>query len=60
MVIFFSSATGVFLRDTSKALEQHLKEYLVFFTGDNLVTILFSVHIQLHQIVKPLLIDIES
>ena len=26
---FFSSATGVFVRDNSKALEQHLNEYLV-------------------------------
>ena len=26
---FFSSATGVFVRDTSKALEQHLNKYLV-------------------------------
>ena len=31
-----------------------------FFTGDNLITILCSVHIQLHQMIKPLLIDIES
>ena len=41
---FFSSATGVFVRDTEKAL----------------IAILCSVHIQLHQMIKPLLIDIKS
>ena len=31
-----------------------------FFTGDNLITTLCSVYIQLHQMIKPLLIDMES
>ena len=31
-----------------------------FFTGDNLIITLCSVHMQLHQLITSLLIDIES
>ena len=54
---FFSSATGVVVRNS---IITTFKQIPHFFTGDNLITISCSVHIQLHQIIKPLLTDIES
>ena len=43
-----------------ESIRTTFKRMLRFFAGDNLITILCSVHIQLHQMIKPLLIDIKS
>ena len=43
-----------------QSIRTNFKRMPRFFTGDNLITILCSVDIQLHQMIKPLLIDSES
>ena len=43
-----------------ESIRTTFKQIPRFFTGDNLITILCVVHVQLHQMIKPLLIDMES
>ena len=43
-----------------ESIRTTFKQIPCFCTGDNLITILCVVHVQLHQMIKPLLIDMES
>ena len=61
---FFSYRTRKeIIRDASKALEITQTAFKLmpnFFTDDNLITNLFSAHVQLHRSIVSLLNDIES
>ena len=57
---FFSLQQLECLLEIPQSIRTTFKRIPHFFTGDNVISISCSVHIQLHQMIKPLLTDIES